>query len=157
MAKEDKVQAFVDSVAAAEKQVLVDEGGKLYDGAFGEGVASVPAGGPGGFTQEQMDQAKLDAAAAQAGIDAAQLQAAVDAAKADHDAMQAALDAIVAGKQAAESVVKDLQDKLTAAKASFEAVFAFLPVAPAPGGDVATPEPVQPQSLAKPKFDPKND
>lgn len=162
--KEDKVTAFVSAVQAAQTQVLVDQGGSLYDAAFQDGLASAPPSTGGDptkiFSQADLDQAVATAVAGQQGADAQGLSDAIATAKADHDALQAQIDSVSNGKQAAESVVKDLQDKLTAAKASFDAVFAFFAGTSAPppaDGGSGQPVPVSVQSLAKPKLDLKHD
>lgn len=170
MAKEDKVLAFVQAVQAAEVQVLTEKGGELFDGAFAEGVASVPATSGGDpskiFSQAEMDQAKADAAAAQAGVDQVALQAAVDAANQSLAALQVKLDEMTAKDQAAEGVVSDFQVKLKASQDAFNAVFAFIGgPAPAPAptpapvpADPTTPADPVPASLAsKPKLSKHDD
>lgn len=61
MAKDQMVSDFVQAVQDGQKQVLSDEGGKLYDGAFQEGVASVPPS-VGSDPSKIFSQSDLDAA-----------------------------------------------------------------------------------------------
>lgn len=156
MAKDDVVSSFVDAVEAGQKQVLVDQGGTVYDNGFNDGVASVPVGSDGGFSQADLDAAKAQGAADQKVIDDqalsdqkaaddaalqaksdADAQALADAQKAGSDAIaavQKSLEDMTAKEQLEEQAVADVATKIEQVQAAFDAIKAlFLPPAPPSG------------------------
>lgn len=94
MAKQELIEKFKADVAAAQEAAA----GALYDGAFAEGVASVPAS-PAGISPEQ-EQADIAAALApvQAQVDSLQAQlAALTAAKSDVEGKLAVDEQVIQG------------------------------------------------------------
>lgn len=120
MAKDQAVQDFLLAVQQGEQQVLTDKGGELYDKAFAEGVASVPAG-QGGISPEQ-EQADIAAAVAQVQAD---MQLKID------DLGKQLADALAA-KQADEQVIQGLQASVSAMQGFLDQLKAIVLPVPAP-------------------------
>ncbi len=102
MAKQDLVQAAKDAIAGAQDSAL----GGLYDGAFAEGVASVPVAPPSDDVQAQIDAAVSKAQA----DDAVAMAAAVKG-------VQDQLDAMSALDNADKASIAALQAKIDQIKA----------------------------------------
>lgn len=122
MAKKD------DAVSAASSSIQSSLGA-LYDGAFADGVASVPAGS-GGFQQSDIDAAVASAQ----GVDAQALAVAQAQSATALAALQGSLDAMTAKEQSEEAILAGVQDsfgKLQAALAAFQGLFPAPPAPPA--------------------------
>lgn len=146
MSKELLVAQFKSEILAGQDAALQGGLEKLHDGAFAEGVASVPPA-------DADEQAKIDAAVAAAvgplneqiaaltAQDASDVQAlndakaAADAAKAQFDAtvanMKVQIDAALAGKADAEGKFAGLQEAADKLQAFVDEIHKLFPI-PAP-------------------------
>lgn len=144
MSKELLVAAFVSDVQSGVVQVYTDKGSALYDGAFSEGVASVPMGTGGGFQQSDIDnavKAQVDADALVLADAQKQGADALATLQGQFDSLKGQDDALVIKEGTEAQTLQNLQaskDALAAVLASLNAIGQPAPI-PTP---VPSPDPV---------------
>jgi hypothetical protein len=135
MSKADLSSSIKASIIQGQDAALQAGLESMYDGAFAEGVASVPPADADEQTkidaavqaQKDADQVVIDGLNAQISKDAQDLSDAQAKALSDLAALQVALDAMTQKEQLEEQAVADVKAKIDSVQASFDAIRALFP------------------------------